>query len=67
LITKPRLLLADEPTGDLDTGTAERVFELLQTLHRENQLAGVMVTHNLEFAARCDRTLRLRGGRLIEA
>jgi lipoprotein-releasing system ATP-binding protein len=67
LITKPRLLLADEPTGDLDTGTAERVFELLQTLHRENQLAGVMVTHNLEFAARCDRTLRLREGRLIEA
>ncbi len=67
LITKPRLLLADEPTGDLDTGTAERVFELLQTLHRENQLAGVMVTHNLDFAARCDRTLRLREGRLVPA
>lgn len=67
LITKPKLLLADEPTGDLDTGTAERVFELLQTLHRENQLAGVMVTHNLEFAARCDRTLRLREGRLVPA
>lgn len=67
LITKPSLLLADEPTGDLDTGTAERVFELLQTLHRENQLAGVMVTHNLDFAARCDRTLRLREGRLVPA
>jgi lipoprotein-releasing system ATP-binding protein len=67
LITKPKLLLADEPTGDLDTGTAERVFGLLQELHRENGLASVLVTHNLEFAARCDRVLRLREGRLVAA
>jgi lipoprotein-releasing system ATP-binding protein len=64
LITKPKLLLADEPTGDLDGGTAERVFALLQELHREERLASVLVTHNLEFAGRCDRVLRLRGGRL---
>jgi lipoprotein-releasing system ATP-binding protein len=67
LITQPRLLLADEPTGDLDTATAERVFTLLQDLHRENALASVLVTHNLDFARRCDRVLRLRDGRLIPA
>jgi lipoprotein-releasing system ATP-binding protein len=67
LITKPKLLLADEPTGDLDGATAERVFDLLQELHHENQLASVLVTHNLDFARRCDRVLRLRGGRLISA
>ena len=64
LITKPKLLLADEPTGDLDTVTAEKVFTLLQRLHLENALASVLVTHNLEFASRCDRVLRLRAGRL---
>ena len=67
LITRPKLLLADEPTGDLDNVTAERVFTLLQQLHREQALASVLVTHNLEFAARCDRVLRLRGGQLVTA
>ena len=67
LITRPKLLLADEPTGDLDGTTAERVFTLLQTLHREQGLASVLVTHNLEFAARCDRTLRLKAGLLVPA
>jgi lipoprotein-releasing system ATP-binding protein len=67
LITQPKLLLADEPTGDLDTGTAERVFLLLQELHREKRLASVLVTHNLEFARRCDRVLRLRDGQLVLA
>jgi lipoprotein-releasing system ATP-binding protein len=67
LITRPKLLLADEPTGDLDTLTADRVFTLLQSLHREQSLASLIVTHNLDFAARCDRTLRLREGRLIPA
>ena len=65
LITRPKLLLADEPTGDLDNVTAEQVFALLQELHRENGLASVLVTHNLEFAARCDRVLRLKDGRLV--
>jgi lipoprotein-releasing system ATP-binding protein len=67
LITRPKLLLADEPTGDLDGGTAERVFDLLQSLHRENSLASVLVTHNLEFASRCDRVMRLKSGRLVAA
>jgi len=64
LVTEPKLLLADEPTGDLDTATADAVFTLIQRLHRENSLASVLVTHNLEFASRCDRVLRLRDGKL---
>jgi len=67
LVTQPRVLLADEPTGDLDGPTAERVFALLQTLQREYALAAVLVTHNLEFASRCDRVLRLKQGRLAPA
>jgi lipoprotein-releasing system ATP-binding protein len=67
LITKPKLLLADEPTGDLDGATAERVFDLLQSLHREDQLASVLITHNLDFASRCDRVLRLKSGQLVPA
>jgi lipoprotein-releasing system ATP-binding protein len=65
LVTQPKILLADEPTGDLDGKTADNVFELIQRLHRAHSLASVLVTHNLEFAARCDRLLRLRGGRLV--
>jgi lipoprotein-releasing system ATP-binding protein len=66
LVTGPRLLLADEPTGDLDGKTAEAVFALIQKLHREHSLTSVLVTHNLEFAMRCGRVLRLRDGRLEE-
>jgi lipoprotein-releasing system ATP-binding protein len=64
LVTEPRVLLADEPTGDLDEGTAEAVFTLIQRLHRAHALTSVLVTHSLAFAARCDRTLTLRRGRL---
>ena len=64
LVTEPKLLLADEPTGDLDTATAAGVFDLIQRLHREKSLASVLVTHNLEFASRCDRVLSLREGQL---
>lgn len=66
LVTDPELLLADEPTGDLDTGTAERVFELIARLHVQHQLTSIIVTHNLEFAGRCGRVLRLHRGRLEE-
>ncbi len=59
LITKPKLLLADEPTGDLDEATAEAVWELLTELHAEGSLTTVLVTHNLALAARCGRVLRL--------
>lgn len=67
LITAPRLLLADEPTGDLDAATAERVFALLQQLTYEQGLATVLVTHNPAFSARCDRVLRLHAGALTPA
>ena len=67
LVTDPKLLLADEPTGDLDGKTAEAVFGLIQKLHREHLLTSVLVTHNMEFAVRCGRVLRLRDGRLEQA
>ena len=67
LVTEPKILLADEPTGDLDGKTAEAVFALIQRLHEAHGLTSVLVTHNLEFAARCDRVLRLREGRLEDA
>jgi lipoprotein-releasing system ATP-binding protein len=66
LITKPKLLLADEPTGDLDNRTAETVFDLISRLHRDYQLSSVVATHNLAFARRCHRVLRLAGGRVEE-
>jgi lipoprotein-releasing system ATP-binding protein len=66
LITRPQLLLADEPTGDLDTGTADVVFELVARLHREHQLTSLIATHNLGFARRCNRVLRLDRGRIEE-
>ncbi len=65
LVTQPKVLLADEPTGDLDAGTADRVFGLLQQLHREQRLTSVIVTHNTDFARRCDRVLRLAEGQLV--
>ena len=65
LVGSPRLLLADEPTGDLDESTAGKVFDLLQRLHLSHGLTSVIVTHNLDLAARCSRTLRLEGGRLV--
>ena len=64
LAGSPRLLLADEPTGDLDESTAGRVFDLLERLHVTHGLTSIVVTHNLDLAARCTRTLRLEGGRL---
>jgi len=66
LVTGPKLLLADEPTGDLDGKTAEAVFSLIQRLHTEHKLTSILVTHNLDFAARCGRVLRLRDGQLQE-
>jgi lipoprotein-releasing system ATP-binding protein len=66
LVTEPRILLADEPTGDLDTKTAEAVFGLIQRLHEAHGLTSVLVTHSLEFAGRCGRVLRLREGRLVD-
>ena len=66
LITGPKLLLADEPTGDLDNRTADAVFELIARLHREYQLTSLIATHNLGFARRCHRVLRLHRGHMEE-
>jgi lipoprotein-releasing system ATP-binding protein len=66
LVTQPRLLLADEPTGNLDNRTAEAVFSLLERLHTTHRLTSILVTHNMEMAKRCGRTLRLHEGRLHE-
>jgi lipoprotein-releasing system ATP-binding protein len=62
LVGKPSVLLADEPTGNLDFRTAEMVFELLEGLHRSHGLTSVFVTHNLAFARRCDRVLAMQNG-----
>ena len=64
LVNNPRLLLADEPTGDLDETTAGMVFDLIERLHGSHGLTSILVTHNLDLAARCTRALRLESGRL---
>jgi lipoprotein-releasing system ATP-binding protein len=66
LVTKPKVLMADEPTGDLDNRTAEAVFDLIARLHRDYRLTSLIVTHNLGFARRCDRVLRLERGQAVE-
>jgi lipoprotein-releasing system ATP-binding protein len=66
LITGPKILMADEPTGDLDNRTAEAVFNLIARLHRDYRLTSLIVTHNLGFARRCDRVLRLERGCMAE-
>jgi lipoprotein-releasing system ATP-binding protein len=64
LVNNPRLLLADEPTGDLDEATARQMFELIERVHIQHGLTSVLVTHNMELAARCSRVMRLEQGGL---
>lgn len=66
LVTGPQLLLADEPTGDLDGRTAEQIFQLIARLHRDYRLTSLIATHNMQFARRCTRVLRLEGGKVHE-
>ena len=66
LVTNPRMLLADEPTGDLDADTADRVFSLIQRMHASHGLTSILVTHNQELAGRCDRVMRLEAGHMEE-
>ena len=66
LVTRPKVLMADEPTGDLDNRTADAVMDLIAKLHRDYRLTSLIVTHNHAFARRCDRVLNLAGGRLAE-
>ncbi|MBI4444119.1 MAG: ABC transporter ATP-binding protein [Acidobacteria bacterium] len=64
LVHEPKLLMADEPTGNLDARTGEQTMQLLRSLHRECGTTTVLVTHNVQFAQRCDRVLKLENGRL---
>ena len=66
LVGDPRVLLADEPTGNLDYRTGEMVIDLLAELHGAHRLTSIYVTHNLEFARHCDRILRLEKGVLMQ-
>jgi len=67
LVMQPSLLLADEPTGDLDETTADALHQLLRAMHAEFGLTAILATHNPRLAASCDRVLRLEGGRLSSA
>jgi lipoprotein-releasing system ATP-binding protein len=67
LVMEPAVLLADEPTGDLDEHTAATLHDLLREMHRERGLTSIIATHNPRLAAACDRVLRLEEGKLREA
>ena len=67
LAAKPRVLLADEPTGNLDHGTGEMIMDLLEDLHRSHHLTSIYVTHNITFAERGDRILKMERGSLVSA
>jgi lipoprotein-releasing system ATP-binding protein len=67
LVTQPALLLADEPTGDLDETTADALHALLRDMHREFGLTAILATHNPRLAEQCDRVLRVEGGQLRPA
>jgi lipoprotein-releasing system ATP-binding protein len=62
----PRILLADEPTGNLDPRTSERVFSALTQLVRASGLAAIIATHNMDLASRMDRRVTLRDGKVVE-
>ena len=67
LVGRPTLLLADEPTGNLDEHTAADLHQLLKDMHREHGLTSIIATHNIALASACDRVLRLEGGQLRSA
>ena len=66
LAHRPALVLADEPTGNLDTASADEVFELMRTLNRERGTTFLVVTHDERIAERCGRIIHIRDGRIVE-
>jgi lipoprotein-releasing system ATP-binding protein len=64
VVLQPPLVLADEPTGNLDTASADEVFALLRKMHAELRTSFLVVTHDVRLAARCDRTISLVDGRI---
>ena len=66
LVVHPRVLFADEPTGNLDGSTGDAIFDLFERAVRQDNIALVLTTHNLALAARCDRSLTLRDGRIAD-
>ncbi len=66
LAMQPALLLADEPTGNLDTKSADMVFALIRDVNRKQAMAVLFVTHNPELARRCDRTIQVVDGRMVD-
>ena len=66
LVNRPKLLLADEPTGDLDERNAELIFDLMRRLHLAHRLTSILATHNLSLAQRANRVLHLEHGRLTQ-
>jgi len=67
LVNRPQILLADEPTGNLDQNTGQEILEILRTLNRQDNLSIIMVTHDLSIAAQADRVVRLVAGRVEQA
>lgn len=65
LINNPRVILGDEPTGDLDTATSEEVITMMRKINKETGTTFILVTHNPEIAAVCDRTVRMRDGKVV--
>ncbi|MGH9312163.1 MAG: ABC transporter ATP-binding protein [Vicinamibacterales bacterium] len=65
LVMRPSLLLADEPTGDLDEHTADTLHDLLREMHREQELTSIIATHNMRLAGSCDQVFRLHEGKLV--
>ena len=66
LINRPRLVLADEPTGNLDRGSAEQVLELMRAMNREDGITFLICTHDEQVAAQCSRRITLSDGRVSE-
>jgi lipoprotein-releasing system ATP-binding protein len=66
LVTRPACVLADEPTGNLDRGTAHSMFELLSRVNAESGTAFIIVTHDPELASRADRQLHMELGKLVQ-